>query len=178
MELSSDLLYRIASWKGAIPGWPNDGGDLESYARYGPLIDSIETLPVAVKRDRGWQFGDTYFGLYLYRKPPAEYYEGLGLYVALSRFAPIGIYGEERRAWRANGGYAGRPDLQNAFCVSDPDWRRIAMQVHQLLEGHSVYVPTIAELARPVDFALPEVFMRSANLGTSQVFDIIFNDLY
>ena len=178
LKLDDELLLRIANWKPAVSGWPDDVGDALSLAQYRPLISDIESLPVTVRRDDGWQYADTFFGLFLYHQQSDESFEGLGLYVSLCRFAPIGIYGEERRAWGPTGGYASFPTPDNMYCVSDPNWQAIAEDVRTLMENHSVYLPTVDELARPIGFPLPQMFRDNANQGRSIVFDILFNDLY
>lgn len=101
MKLNDQLLLRIAEWKPGVEDWPNDGGDAESLARYRPLIDALESLSIVVQPGNGHEYGETFFRLFLYKSQGGESFEGLGLYVALCRLAPIGIYGEERRAWGA-----------------------------------------------------------------------------
>jgi hypothetical protein len=104
-------------------------------------------------------------------------YEGLGLYIALSRFAPIGIYGEERRAWGPHGGYGGAPTIDNVYCIS-PSWESVAADVASLMREHGIYMPPIDELSRPITINLPQLLRDNANRGQSLIFHLIFNDLY
>lgn len=188
MKLNDQLLLRIAEWKPGVDDWPNDVGDAESLARYRPLIDALESLSIVVQPGNGHEYGETFFRLFLYKSQGGESFEGLGLYVALCRFAPIGIYGEERRAWGLakksttglpwGDGYAGFPSLENVYRVSDPELSEAAKQVQGLMLDHNVYLPPIEELAEPITFAIPKLFSDNANLGKDVAFDILFNDLY
>lgn len=167
MKLTQELLLRIANGSPAVPGWPDDGGEDRSLAQYHPLIKEIKSLPVNVEREDGWEYGETFFCFLLHGRQSDGSSGGRGLYVAVSRFAPIGIYGE-----------ANSPTSDNAYRVSSPDWIQIAENVETLMKSHEVYMPTIDELKAPITFPLPQIFSDNANLGKSIVFDILFNDLY
>ena len=178
-ELSEDLLIRIANWGPAVSGWP-DFRDDDSPKPYTRFISDIESLNgFSLLHGDGHEYGDTFFGYFLHRPPPTlDSFNEWGLYIALSRFAPIGIYGEEHRAWGPRGGHGGGPGLNNAYVVSNAEWQRVSESVRDLMVAHGIYLPTQEELERPLGFELPRTFRDNANLGQSLNFHVLFNDLY
>lgn len=177
-ELSDDILVSIANWNPAVPGWP-DFRDDDSPRPYLKLIESLESLDgLSLLHNNGHEYSDTFFGFFLHHPTRTDRFDDWGIYVALSRFAPIGIYGKEHRKWGPTGGHSGFPNLNNVYVVSGADWQPVADSVRKLMVDHGVYLPTKEEMERPLNFELPKLFRDNANCGHSVNFDVLFNDLY
>ena len=177
-ELSDELLVHVANWNPAVPGWP-DFRDDDSPAPYLNLISALESLDgFSLLHNNGQDYGDTFFGYFLHCPTDTDTFDDWGLYVALCRFAPVGIYGEEHRKWGPTGGHGGGPGLNNAYVVSNADWQPVAATARKLMVDHGVYLPTREEMERPLNFELPKLFRDNANCGQSVNFHVLFNDLY
>ena len=177
-ELSDELLVHVANWNPAVAGWP-DFRDDDSPSPYLDLISALESLDgFSLLHKNGQDYGDTFFGYFLHRPTDTDHFDDWGLYVALCRFAPVGIYGEEHRKWGPTGGHGGGPGLNNAYVVSSADWQPVAKTVRKLMVDHGVYLPTREEMERPLNFELPKLFRDNANCGQSVNFHVLFNDLY
>ena len=66
MKLDDQTLLRIAEWKPATEGWPDDCGDSESLGMYQPFLEDLESLPLQLQHGNGHDYGDTFFRFFLY----------------------------------------------------------------------------------------------------------------
>jgi hypothetical protein len=128
--------------------------------------------------NNGHEHGDTFFAFFLHRPTATDRFDDWGIYVALSRFAPIGICGKEHRKWEPTGGHSCFPIPNNVYVDSGPDWQPVADSVRKLMNDHGVYLPTKEEIQRPLNFELPKMFRDNPNCGHSMNFDVLFNDFY
>ena len=174
-QLTVDVMKSLAAWEEPLPGWVSFKDDDRPEANYSTLLESLSAIAgYLIWIGNGYEYSDTYFDIFVFRKDPETERGGTGIHVALSRFAPIGIYCKGRRTEKAGSG----PNLKSLYSIPDLSFRDAEIAIVEALGEAQIYLPSEAELSRPIDFDIPDLFRSNANLGCSAYFDVLINDLY